>query len=302
MSVMSSPLRRPAAVAALALVATLAIPTAAQAAAPAHRGSASHSSIAQHHHHAPFAVRTTVVPKTAVKAFGGGVLYEPQDTGKPVLGAVVITPGFTDTNADEKEYAELVASQGFVAFAIDTLDVGDIPADRSTQMLAAADWLTGSSPVKHEVSPDRVGLIGFSFGGGGVMRAAQSRPSIKAAVALMPFDSPPDDDPNASAPAYPKMTTPTLVITGQKDDVAVPADFGKPAYDSIPAGTPKQYLELTGLGHGAGEHVPAPTIRVAVTAFLKRFLDDNHEYTRFICPAPKATGPISASLSSCPKG
>ncbi|RII90492.1 lipase, partial [Clavibacter michiganensis] len=37
MSVMPSPLRsRPAAIAALALVATLAIPTAAQAAAPAH--------------------------------------------------------------------------------------------------------------------------------------------------------------------------------------------------------------------------------------------------------------------------
>ncbi|WP_414172284.1 alpha/beta hydrolase [Clavibacter tessellarius] len=169
-------------------------------------------------------------------------------------------------------------------------------------MLAAVDWLTGSSPVKHEVSPDRVGLLAFSFGGGGAMQAAQSRPSIKAVVAMMPFDGPPEDDPKATTPEYPKLTSPTLVITGQKDDIAVPKDYGKPAYDSIPAGTPKQYLELTGLGHGAGEHVPAPTIRVAVTAFLKRFLDDNHEYTRFICPAPKATGPISASLSSCPKG
>ncbi|WP_414172285.1 hypothetical protein [Clavibacter tessellarius] len=102
MSVMSSALRRPAAVAALALVATLAIPTAAQASAPVHHPAPSTA----RHHHAPFAVRTTVVPKKSVKAFGGGVLYEPQDTGKPVLGAVVITPGFTDTSADEKEYAE----------------------------------------------------------------------------------------------------------------------------------------------------------------------------------------------------
>ncbi|UOW02667.1 dienelactone hydrolase family protein [Clavibacter michiganensis subsp. michiganensis] len=294
-------LRRPAAVAALALVATLAIPTAAQASAPVHHRAATHTSAAAHHH-APFAVRTTVVPRTAVTKFGGGVIYAPQDTGKPVLGAVVITPGFTDTNANEKEMAELVASQGFVAFAIDTLTTDDLPDLRAAQMLAAADYLTGQSAVRSEVSQDDVGLIGYSFGGGGTMQAAQSRPSIKAAIGLMPFDFPPATDPNAMYPSYPKMTTPTLVITGHKDDVADPKDFGKPAYDSIPAGTPKQYLELAGIGHEGGQHVPSATIRNAVTAFLKRYLDGNSAYAKFICPAPKVGGPISASLSSCPKG
>lgn len=295
MSVMPSSLRRPAAVAALALVATLAVPAAAEAHAPAHQPTVVH-------HHAPFAVRTSVVPKTAVTTFGGGVIYTPQDTGKAVLGAVVITPGFTNTNADEKELGELVASQGFVAFVIDTLDTGDLPDQRATEILAAADYLTGRSAVKSEVSAKDVGLIGYSFGGGGTMQAAQSRPSIKAAIGLMPFDFPPASDPNAQYPAYPAMKTPTLVITGQKDDVADPADFGKPAYDSIPAGTPKQYLELKGLDHYAGEHAPVAAIRTAVTAFLKRYLDDNSAYAKFICPAPKVGGPISASLSSCPKG
>ncbi|MBF4619365.1 dienelactone hydrolase family protein [Clavibacter sp. VKM Ac-2873] len=299
MPAMISALRsRPAAVAALALVATLAIPTAAQASTPAHHAAARTAA----HHHAPFAVRATVVPKTAVKAFGGGVIYTPQDTGKAVLGAVVITPGFTDTSADEKEMAELVASQGFVAFAIDTLDTGDLPDQRATEILAAADYLTGQSAVRSEVSAKDVGLIGYSFGGGGTMQAAQARPSIKAAIGLMPYDFPPADQPDAQYPAYPKLTTPTLVITGQKDDLAVPAEFGKPAYDSIPAGTPKQYLELKGLGHAAGEHVPVATIRTAVTAFLKRYLDGNSAYAKYICPAPKVGGPISASTSSCPKG
>lgn len=295
MPFMPSSLRRPAAVAALALVATLAAPAAAQAHAPAHQPVVAH-------HHAPFAVRTTVVPKTAVKAFGGGVIYTPQDTGKPVLGAVVITPGFTNTNADEKELGELVASQGFVAFVIDTLDPADLPDQRATEILAAADYLTGQSAVRSEVSAKDVGLIGYSFGGGGTMQAAQSRPSIKAAIGLMPFDFPPASDPNAQYPAYPAMKTPTLVITGQKDDVAEPAYFGKPAYDSIPAGTPKQYLDLKGLDHYAGEHAPVAAIRNAVTAFLKRYLDGNSAYAKFICPAPKVGGPISVSLSSCPKG
>jgi dienelactone hydrolase len=300
MSVMPSTLRsRPAAIAALALVATLAIPTAAQAATPVHHPAPARTAA---HHHAPFAVRTTVVAKSAVSGFGGGVIYAPQDTGEAVLGSVVITPGFTDTNGDEREMAELVASQGFVAFAIDTLDTGDLPDQRATEMLAAADYLTGKSAVRSEVSADDVALLGYSMGGGGTMQAAQSRPSIKAAIGLMPFDFPPASDPNAQYPSYPAMKTPTLVITGQEDDVADPADFGKPAYDSIPAGTPKQYLELKGLGHAAGEHVPVATIRVAVTAFLKRYLDGNSAYAKFICPAPKVAGPISASMSSCPKG
>ncbi|MBM7027040.1 dienelactone hydrolase family protein, partial [Clavibacter zhangzhiyongii] len=261
---------------------------------------APHASTA--HHHAPFAVRTTVVPRTADAKFGGGVIYEPQDTGKPVLGAVVITPGFTDTNADEKEMAELVASQGFVAFAIDTLDVGDLPDQRATEILAAADYLTGQSAVKSQVSAKDLAFLGYSMGGGGTFQAAQARPSVKAAIGLMPFDIPDANDPNATTPSYPKLTTPSLVVTGQKDDVADPEYFGKPIYDSIPVGTPKQYLELTGLGHGAGEHVPAPTIRVAVTAFLKRYLDGNSAYAKYICPAPKVGGPVSASLSSCPQG
>jgi dienelactone hydrolase len=300
MSVMPSTLRsRPAAIAALALVATLAIPTAAQAAAPVHHPAPARTAA---HHHAPFAVRTTVVAKSAVSGFGGGVVYAPQGTGEAVLGSVVITPGFTDTNADEKEMAELVASQGFVAFAIDTLDTGDLPDQRATEMLAAADYLTGKSAVRSEVSADDVALLGYSMGGGGTMQAAQSRPSIKAAIGLMPFDFPPASDPNAQYPSYPAMKTPTLVITGQEDDVADPADFGKPAYASIPAGTPKQYLELKGLGHAAGEHVPVATIRVAVTAFLKRYLDGNSAYAKYICPAPKVGGPISASTSSCGRG
>ncbi|MBM7411121.1 dienelactone hydrolase [Clavibacter michiganensis] len=295
MSVMPSSLRRPAAVAALALAATLAAPAAAQAHAPAHQPVVAH-------HHAPFAVRTTVVPKTAVKTFGGGVIYTPQDTGKPVLGAVVITPGFTDTNADEKEMAELVASQGFVAFAIDTLDTGDFPDQRATEILAAADYLTGQSAVKSEVSANDLAFLGYSFGGGGTFQAAEARPSVKAAIGLMPFDFPDANDPNAKYASYPKLMTPTLIITGQKDDVADPKDHGTPMYASIPAGTPKQYLELKGLGHEAGQHVPVATIRNAVTAFLKRYLDGNSAYAKFICPAPKAVGPISASYSSCPKG
>ncbi|OUE22407.1 Lipase 1 [Clavibacter michiganensis] len=294
---------RAAAVAALALIASLAVPTAAQAAAPVHH--AVHRAVprpaAAHHHQPPAAAAADqiVVPATADPHFGGGTIFTPRDAGQKVLGSVVVTPGFHGRKSDMAVYGTELAAAGFVVFTIDTLDRADLPDRRATEMLAAADYLTARSPVRSEVSADRVALLGYSMGGGGTLQAAQQRPSIKAALTLMPYDYPPADDPHAQHPEYPRLTTPTLIITGQADATAIPAKFGRPAYDSIPAGTPKQYLQLTGLGHAAGMGTPSPTIRDAVTAFLRRYLDGDTSYAARICPAPKIGGPISASTSSC---
>ncbi|OUE21902.1 Lipase 1 [Clavibacter michiganensis] len=290
---------RSASVAALALVAALAVPTAAQAAAPVHHPVTRPAATA---HHAPSAVTPIVVPATADPGFGGGTIFAPRDTGRKVLGSVVVTPGFHGRKSDMAAYGTELAAEGFVVFTIDTRDRADLPDRRATEMLAAADYLTGRSAVKGEVSPDRIALLGFSMGGGGTLQAAQRRPSIKAALTLMPYDYPPAGDPKAVHPAYPQLTVPTLIITGQEDATAIPAKYGEPAYDSIPAGTPKQYLELTGLGHAAGMGKPVATIRDALTAFLKRYLDGDRAYAKSICPAPKVGGPISASYSSCPTG
>ncbi|MWJ15885.1 lipase [Clavibacter michiganensis subsp. michiganensis] len=290
---------RSAAVAALALVATLAVPTAAQAAAPVHHP-VTRPAAARHQPAAAAAVDQIVVPATADARFGGGTIFAPRGAGQKVLGSVVVTPGFHGRKSDMAVYGTELAAEGFVVFTIDTRDRADLPDQRATEMLAAADYLTGRSAVKNEVSPDRVALLGYSMGGGGTLQAAQERPSIRAALTLMPYDYPPAGDPKAVHPAYPELTVPTLIITGQKDATAIPAKFGKPAYDSIPAGTPKQYLQLTGLGHAAGMGKPTATIRAAITAFLERYLDGDTAYSKDICPAPKVGGAISASTSSCP--
>ena len=296
----SAPRLRPAALTALALVALLAVPTAAQA-APTHHPAHARTASAPAQRHVTHPITTTTVPASPSLGFGGGTIFAPADTGRAVLGSVIVTPGFTDTQAGMRWYGTDLAAEGFVVLTIDTLDPDryDTPDARATQMLAAADYLTGESAVRSVVSKDRVGLLGFSMGGGGVLQAAQSRPSIKAAVALMPFDF--SSDPDGGAPGYPRLTTPALVVSAQKDDLADPTLMVKPMYDSIPKGTPKQYLQLRGAGHQAGQNTPNGTIRVAATAFLKRYLDGNGAYGKFICPAPAVTptGPISESTSTC---
>lgn len=267
-------IRIAAAATALAAVLAVATPLAA-AAAPAHAASA------------PL-VDEVDVARGDVSGFGGGVVFAPEAPTGTTLGAVVITPGFRDTHADMRWYGEALADAGYVAFTIDTLGTLDRPGQRAQETLAAVDYLTGSSAVAGEVDPSRVAVLGYSMGGAGALRAAQARHDLKAVVAVEPFDIP---------ASYPSDTTPTLVITGQSDPVAIPFLMGKRMYRSIPAPTPKEYIELRGAGHTAGVRTPDDTIRDAATTFLDRYLDGDASVS--ICPAPAATGPISESAAYC---
>nr|BFE79839.1 hypothetical protein GCM10020093_024400 [Planobispora longispora] len=87
--------------------------------------------------------------------------------------------------------AERLASHGFVVFNIDTITRSDQPDSRGRQILAAADYLTedSSATVRSRLDSSRIGVMGHSMGGGGTLAAANSRPSLQAAVPLTPGTS-----------------------------------------------------------------------------------------------------------------
>jgi dienelactone hydrolase len=287
----SRPRSRAALVLTLALGATFAAPTTAQAASPVTAAAA-----ASGHHHAPLAFTTT--PVAPQKGFAGGTIYTPQGTGAKRLGAVVVTPGYKGTQRDVAWYGPALAQEGFVVLTIDTLDPLDFPAPRAAQILAATDYLTDASPARGVVDRSRLAVLGHSMGGGGSLRAAEQSHEYRAAIGLTPFDYNPKGR-DGYLPMYPRMTTPTLVITAQKDEIAPAWERGRPSYDSIPTTTPKQYIELAGKDHFAPMS-SEPTIRAAVVAFLKLHLDGNSAYAEFVCPAPPVGGPILVSESVCP--
>jgi dienelactone hydrolase len=80
--------------------------------------------------------------------------------------------------------APRIASQGFVAFNIDTLTTSDQPASRGRQLLAALDHLTQRSTVRTRIDTSRLGVMGHSMGGGGTLEAADDRPALQAAIPL----------------------------------------------------------------------------------------------------------------------
>ncbi|CCE74217.1 alpha/beta hydrolase [Clavibacter nebraskensis] len=302
MSVTRSALRtRPVAVAALATLALLGVPTAAQAATPAHAATADGASA---HHHAAYPLSRYTIPATDGSGFGDATLYAPQDTGKKTLGAIVVAPGLKGTRSDLEWLAKDLAGEGFIVLNMNTLGSYDLPQQRFYEMLAAAKYLATASPVKDKVNPADIGVVGYSLAGGGALQAAVEQHGLKAAVALMPYDFPAGTtDPYhpTQSPTYPTITTPTLVITGQADTTAPASFMGRPACDSIPASTPKQYLELRGADHFAARAKTDGTVRDAVTNFLKAYLDGNSAYRKYVCPAQPVSAAISDSASSCPR-
>src|SRR5689334_12176177 len=136
-----------------------------------------------------FVIAQTTVARSSVSGFGGGTIYYPTSTTAGTFGAVAISPGYTASQSSVAWLGPRLASQGFVIITIDTLSTLDQPASRGRQLLAALDYLTGSSTVRTRIDATRLGVMGHSMGGGGSLAAASTRPALQAAIPLTPWNT-----------------------------------------------------------------------------------------------------------------
>lgn len=237
----------------------------------------------------PFAITETGVSRASVSGFGGGDIYAPTDTSAGTFGAVVIAPGFTARKSSMAWLAPRLASQGFVVFNIDTLSTSDQPASRGRQLLAAADFLTGSSSAKAKIDPSRVAVIGHSMGGGGALEAAASRSSLKAAIPLTPWNL------NRS---FRQVQVPTMIVGAEADTIAPVRSFSTPFFESLPAQPGKAFLELDNASHFAPNR-PNATISSMSVSWLKVFVDGDTRYQQFICPGPNGSAVQEYTATAC---
>jgi predicted dienelactone hydrolase len=236
----------------------------------------------------PFATAQQSV-SSLVPGFGGGVIYYPTSTSAGTFGAVAISPGFTARWSSISWLGPRIASHGFVVIGIETNTIYDQPDSRGDQLLAALDYLTGSSSVRGRVDASRLAVAGHSMGGGGSLEAARDRPSLQAAVPLAPWNT---------TKSWSSLRVPTLIIGGESDTVAPVATHSIPFYNSIPAATEKAYLELNNASHFFPQTTNTPTGRQAV-AWLKRFVDNDTRYDQFLCPGPSGSA-IDEYRNTCP--
>ncbi|GIF20512.1 putative dienelactone hydrolase [Actinoplanes tereljensis] len=236
----------------------------------------------------PFTISRTTVARQS--GFGGGDIFAPTDTSQGTFGAVAIAPGFTATRSSMAWLAPRIASQGFVVFNIDTLTTSDQPAQRGRELLAALDFLTATSTVKSKIDKNRLAVVGHSMGGGGTLEAAKSRPSLKAAVPLTPWDL---------TKNFAGVTVPTMIIGAQADTIAPVRQHSERFFASLPSNVDTGYLELAGASHFA-PNIPNTTIASTSVAWLKRFVDADTRYEQFLCPGPATSATVSQYETNCP--
>jgi len=239
----------------------------------------------------PFAVASFTVANAATPGFGAATIYYPTPLDG-TYGGVAIVPGFTGTQAAVAWLGPRLASNGFVVITLDTNSPFDQPAARGTELLAALDYLTGTSAVHANVDASRLAVMGHSMGGGGALEAAKTRPSLKATVELSPWNT---------DRTWPEIVSPSLVVGAEKDTTAPVATYAIPMYTGMTSAPEKAYLELN---EGTHSTVTAPNTAVATAtvSWVKRFLDGDTRYSAFLCPGPTAsqTGAVSQYLNTCP--
>jgi predicted dienelactone hydrolase len=236
-----------------------------------------------------FAFAQVTVARSSVSGFGGGTIYYPTSTASGTFGAIAISPGFTASQSSVAWLGPRLASQGFVVITIDTLSTLDQPASRGTQLLAALDYLTGSSSVRTRIDATRLGVMGHSMGGGGSLSASRTRPSLQAAVPMTPWHG---------TKSWTTDNVPTLIIGAESDTVAPVSSHAEPFYTSLPAGADKAYLELNNASHSAPTSANVTVAKYSIS-WLKRFIDNDTRYDQFLCPNPSGSA-IQEWRSTCP--
>lgn len=238
----------------------------------------------------PFAIAQITVSNSSAPGFGGGTISYPTSTAEGTFGAIAVAPGFTSPESAIAWYGPRLASQGFVVITIATNSTFDQPSARADQLLAALDYLTRSSAVRDRIDATRLGVMGHSMGGGGSIEAAHDRPSLQAIVPLTPWHN---------AKNWSAVTVPTMIVGAENDSIASVGSHAEPFYTSMTSAPDKAYLELNNAGHSAPTSANTTIAKYAIS-WLKRFIDDDTRYDRFLCPPPGAGLAIEEYRDTCP--
>ena len=221
-----------------------------------------------------------------VSGFGGGTIHYPSGT-TGTMAAIVVIPGFVSAESSIEWWGPKLASYGFVVMTIDTNSGFDQPGSRATQINNALDYLvsqntSSSSPVRGMIDTSRLGVVGWSMGGGGTLRVAREG-RIKAAIPLAPWDT--------STYYSSRSQAPTLIFACESDVIAPVYQHASPFYNALPSSIDKAFVEINNGSHYCGFGV----------SWMKLHLDEDARYKQFLCgPNHTSDSQISDYRGNCP--
>jgi dienelactone hydrolase len=162
---------------------------------------------------------------------------------------------------------------------------------RATELMDALNSITSEntradSPLKGKIDTMRLGVMGWSMGGGATWIDAATHPELRSAVSfaghiLTAVDQDITTD-----------TVPTLMFAGSADTAILGGGMSQPVYAEIPDSTPKMVYEVAGAGHDVAND-PSNTggaIGRYALSWEKVFLEGDERYRMFLLePGPMAS-------------
>jgi dienelactone hydrolase len=243
----------------------------------------------------PYQVKSYTTGFT-VMGYGGGTIWYPEGADAP-FGAVAVCPGFTAAQSSIMNWGPFLASHGIVAITIDTATPLD-PVDlRVEELMSALGSIKGEharsgSPLFQKIDVTRLGVMGWSMGGGGTWLAAAMHPELRSAVSFAGHIA------TALNQDVSTIKVPTLLLAGSTDNLILGGGMSQPVYDKIPATTPKMVWEVQGAGHNVAND-PAGTggaIGRYGLAWEKVFLEGDERYRQFLLEMPTPASYFKTNL------
>ena len=224
-------------------------------------------------------------------AYKSLTVYYPS-TGQGPFVVVMISPGLTEVLQYLQPWAQRFASYGYVAVFVEANDTqNDSEAVRADGLWAAIAAIKGEntragSPLAGKLS-NCIVTSGHSLGGGASITIANVHPNdVKAALGFNPYDG---------SANFSGIVAPTLILTGQSDPTAPPAQHGRRQYDTMSSSITKEYVEIQGGNHQSALS-PGTIAGQYAVSWIKLTVDGDTRYRPFLDKAASGLSDFATTL------
>lgn len=193
--------------------------------------------------------------------------------------AITLTGGYTNIKSQMYWLADHLTSHGYIVITITPNNIyGDPPvwerAHKGGIEELREENRTWYSDIYGHVDESRMGVMGFSMGGGGaLLAAADLGDQLKVVAGLSPYL-------DEEQPYYPGIRGQALIIGGSEDGTSLPGAVGS-YYESLSTGLSRALGILRGMDHLDWVGYPSSLKnrgKILITAWLKLQLSGENKY------------------------
>lgn len=218
-------------------------------------------------------------------AYNDAIVIYPCKTSDGPFPAATLTGGISNSYNRVQWLAEHVATYGIIVIAITPTNRfasnTDIWKEAHIGGLEQLDEENSrpASPIYGLVDTDSLGIMGYSLGGGGALKAADELGrNVKAVLGLSPVELT-----NIENSLYRNITAATVCYTGTEDAPDIVTNI----YNALPNNITKAYVNFVDAVHFDWMDILSSAqmqvrLKTAVVAWLKYYLDGDTSYYTYL--------------------